>query len=152
MMKLTKFCLALAALGGLAACDMIFDPGPPAPSSGPIFLFPMYAVRPALPICEQFDADFSRDHTATVTGATVNIASGTDVVANLPLVVPGVYRGEFIRSNLRFVVAYDEQHETRTLEITELTDGCRWIGQSRGPGVRWTPALKWPTATDWWRK
>lgn len=151
-MKCGRTAFAMLAAGALGACDLVFDPGPPAASSGPTYLFTMTAVRPALEVCVLYDEAFTRNHVVTVNGnkATIQSEGSPDILA--PKVAPGVYWTEIMRDQLRMTVAFDDQAQTRTLVITEVYNGCRWTGESRGPdGVPlWVPT--WPKTTGWWRQ
>lgn len=142
---------ALAAAVSLSACDLVFDPGPPAPTKGNIFLFEITPVRPALEVCERYDKAFSRNHTVTVGANSISIASNGGIATQAPLVAPGIYRTELMQDNLRMAIAFEDQHQTRSLVITELTNGCRWAGESRGPNEADWMVPRWPKATSWWR-
>lgn len=150
-MSLTKPAAIAAIALALAGCDAVFDPGPPKASEGPTFLFEPVAVRPALEVCDQFDQAFSRSHTVTVAGERVSVKSTGGVEAELPRVAPGIFRTQFSRDNLQLVVAFDAQRATRTLMITEVRNGCRWIAESRGTELPGWWQTRWPDYTGWWR-
>ena len=159
-MQIGRLAACATAAASLAACDLVFDPGPPAASAGPDYVFEMVPVRPALAICGDLDTPFSLDHRVSVSvapdRATIRpIGTSADRGAealsmDVPQIVPGLYRSETNRGGLRLVVSFDNQHQTKTLVISEVTNGCRWTGETRGPNkMGGTP--QWPRLTEWWR-
>ena len=149
-MRIGRIAATLAVSGALAACQ-VFDPAPHPSSPGPWFLFEIKPVRANLDGCRDYDAAFTRNHLVTVTGPSAKVASGGGIDMVLPQVTPGLYQSDTWRANLRLVVAFDKQHQTRTLVISEATLGCRWTGEARDHTVQEWWRARWPDATDWWR-
>jgi len=142
---------AMLAVGGTVAACQVFDPAPHPSSPGPWFLFAVTPVRPGLDGCSALDAAFTRNHLVTITGDRAKVASGGGIDTELPQVTPGLYESDVMRDNLRLVVAFDKQHQTRTLVISEASFGCRWTGEARDHTLpEWWRAT-WPKTTDWWR-
>lgn len=149
-MRLGRLAAMLAVSGALAACQ-IFDPAPHPSSPGPWFLFAIKPVRVGLAGCGELDPLFTRNHLVTVTGNSAKVAATGGIDMMLPEVAPGIFQSDLMRDNLRLVVAFDKQHQTRTLLISEATRGCRWYGEARDQTLpEWWRAT-WPATTDWWR-
>jgi hypothetical protein len=160
-MRFGRLAVCATAAASLTACDLVWDPGPPAAGAGPDYVFEMVPVRPAMAICGDLDAPFSLDHRVSVTvagdRATIKATGkptdrvGEALSMDVPQIVPGLYRSETARAGLRLVVSFDNQHQTKTLVISEVTNGCRWTGETRGPDKMGRSVGKWPRTTDWWR-